>query len=172
MSRLFGSKLRVLRRQQDLTQVALAQKLGLGSYTHITKLEASQDAPSLDLVVRIAHLFGVTTDYLLRDSIPVGEIMVSTGKPTADPETVSHLFGKTLRTLRLQQKLTQVELRRRLGLAGQGYISNLEAGRKAPSLDLAVQIADLFGVTTDYLLCDAVSLGQNGHATEGRAEDS
>jgi DNA-binding XRE family transcriptional regulator len=29
--------------------------------------------PSIDLVVQIADVFGVTTDYLLRDSIPVGK---------------------------------------------------------------------------------------------------
>lgn len=52
--------------------------------------------------------------------------------------------------------MTQVELAHLLGLARQGYISNLEAGRKMPSLDIVVQIADLFGVTTDYLLRDII----------------
>lgn len=156
MTSLFGSKLRALRRRYDLTQMTLAQKLGLGSYTHITKLEASQDAPSLDLVVRVAQLFGVTTDYLLRDSIPAEEIALAADQPIANLESVPRLFGTTLRTLRLRQKLTQAELARRLGLARQGYISNLEAGRKAPSLDLVVRLADLFGVTTDYLLQDAI----------------
>jgi DNA-binding XRE family transcriptional regulator len=33
-------------------------------------------------------------------------------------------------------------------------VSNLEAGRKEPSLDLVLRIADFFGVTTDYLLWD------------------
>jgi transcriptional regulator with XRE-family HTH domain len=166
MSRLFGSKLRVLRRQQSLTQVALAQKLGLASYTHITKLEGDQDAPSLDLVVRIAHLFGVSTDYLLRDSIPVDRLITSTAESTSDLEGVSYRFGKRLRTLRLRRKLTQIELARQLGLARQGYISNIEAGRKAPSLDLAVQSADLFGVTTDSLLRNDVSLEEKGLAAE------
>jgi transcriptional regulator with XRE-family HTH domain len=54
--------------------------------------------------------------------------------------------------------MTQIELAQRLGLARQGYVSNLEAGRKAPSLDLVVQIADLFGVSTDYLLRDTTAV--------------
>jgi DNA-binding XRE family transcriptional regulator len=58
----------------------------------------------------------------------------------------------------MQRQMTQVELAQRLGLARQGYVSNLEAGRKAPSLDLVVQIADLFGVTTDYLLRDTTAV--------------
>ena len=43
-------------------------------------------------------------------------------------------------------------LARTLGLENRGYISNLEAGRKLPSISLVLAIADLFGVTTDDLL--------------------
>jgi transcriptional regulator with XRE-family HTH domain len=68
------------------------------------------------------------------------------------------LFGERLRDLRLKRDLSQSELARLLGLAARAYISNLEAGRKMPSLDLAMQIAELFGVTTDYLLRDTVLL--------------
>jgi transcriptional regulator with XRE-family HTH domain len=45
-----------------------------------------------------------------------------------------------------------------LNLASQAYVSNLEAGRKTPSPELVVRIADLFGVTTDYLLRDDVAM--------------
>lgn len=69
------------------------------------------------------------------------------------------LLGEKVRFLRAQRQITQVELAQRLGLARQGYISNIEAGRKVPSLDVLVQIADLFGVTTDYLLRDAIPVG-------------
>ena len=43
MPRLFGEKVRALRRQREMTQVELARKLGLAAHTHITKLEAGQD---------------------------------------------------------------------------------------------------------------------------------
>lgn len=72
------------------------------------------------------------------------------------------LLGDKLRYLRTQRHMTQVELAQRLGLARQGYVSNLEAGRKAPSLELVVQIADLFGVTTDYLLRDTTPIEMEG----------
>ncbi len=71
---------------------------------------------------------------------------------------MSRLFGAKLRYLRTQQGLTQEDLARQLGLARQGHISNLEMSRKAPSIELVVQVADLFGVTTDYLLRDTVSV--------------
>jgi transcriptional regulator with XRE-family HTH domain len=66
------------------------------------------------------------------------------------------LLGAKLRYLRQQQQMTQEELARQLGLMRQGHISNLEMGRKTPSLDLLVQIADLFDVTSDYLLRDTI----------------
>jgi transcriptional regulator with XRE-family HTH domain len=59
--------------------------------------------------------------------------------------------------LRLQRNLSQVDLARQLGITRQGYISNLEAGRKRPSPELVVQTADLFGVTTDDLLLARLS---------------
>ena len=52
--------------------------------------------------------------------------------------------------------MTQEALAHQLGLARQGHVSNLEMGRKEPSLELVVLVADLFGVSTDYLLRDTV----------------
>jgi transcriptional regulator with XRE-family HTH domain len=49
-------------------------------------------------------------------------------------------------------------LAQHLGLASRAYVSNLEAGRKVPSPELVVRIADHFGVTTDYLLRDDVAV--------------
>jgi DNA-binding XRE family transcriptional regulator len=150
MLRLFGDKVRMLRQQRGLTQLALAQHVGLAAHTHIGKIEAGRDVPSLDLIIRIASVFGVPTDYLLRDTIPVMEpvseavIVRSATTPVA--------FGKKLRVLRLEHAMSQTALARTLGLENRGYISNLEAGRKLPSITLVLAIADLFSVTTDDLL--------------------
>lgn len=67
-------------------------------------------------------------------------------------------FGEKLRTLRKQHKLTLRELADKLGLSTHGYIGDLESGRRQPSLELAVQIADLFGVTVEQLARDDVEL--------------
>jgi transcriptional regulator with XRE-family HTH domain len=151
---LFGEKLRSLRHKHVITQVELARKVGLGSYTHITKLEAGQRNASLGLIIRLANLFDITTDYFLRDTIPVSEIQVPNRQATGATEASLHILGSRLRSLRLLHNVSQGELAQQLGLARQAYISNLEAGRKEPSPELIVQIADLFGVTTDYLLRD------------------
>jgi transcriptional regulator with XRE-family HTH domain len=152
MPQLFGDKLRYLRHRQGMTQVSLAKEIELASYTHVTKLEAGQRTPSLDLVVRIADVFGTTTDYLLRDQVLVEEVQQSDRQLSRNYVGLSHLFGAKLRELRYQRGWGQTELARQLGLARRGYISNLEAGRKLPSIELVLVIADLFGVTTDDLL--------------------
>jgi transcriptional regulator with XRE-family HTH domain len=71
-------------------------------------------------------------------------------------------FGEKLRALRQRHNLTMRELADKLGLSTHGYIGDLESGRRHPSLELAVQIADLFGVTVDQLARDDVGLDQEG----------
>jgi transcriptional regulator with XRE-family HTH domain len=151
MPRLLGEKLHRLRRQNKMTQVELAQKLGLLSQSHIAKIEADDDTASLSLVIHVTRLLNISTDYLLRDDIPV-ESTARTILPVHLGESES-TFGARLRSLRLQHHLTQRQLAQRLGLASRAYIGGLEASQgKLPSMDLIVRIADLFEVTTDALL--------------------
>jgi transcriptional regulator with XRE-family HTH domain len=156
MPRFFGEKLRYLRTTHGIVQVDLARQLLLATHTHISQLESQRATPSLNLVVRIALFFGVTIDYLLRDDLPI-DAPIRFGEPeTPAPEVHWHHFGEKLRNLRRQRKLTQVDAARSLGLAGHAHISYLESNSKEPSIDLVLKIADVFGVTTDYLLRDSM----------------
>ncbi|NJO82802.1 MAG: helix-turn-helix transcriptional regulator [Blastochloris sp.] len=67
-------------------------------------------------------------------------------------------FGEKLRYLRLNRGLTMRELADALGFKSHGFIGDLESGRKYPSLDLAVTMADYFGVTVDQLARDELSV--------------
>lgn len=156
MLRLFGDKLRYLRRQHRLTQVELTQRLGLASQAYISGLEAGQKLPSPDVVVRVADLFAVSTDYLVRDAIPLEAIQSSSLQEGEHQSLSLLLFGDKLRHLRRQRKLTQTAFAEHLDLASQAYVSSLEAGQKAPSLELVLRIADLFDVTIDFLLRDTL----------------
>lgn len=60
-------------------------------------------------------------------------------------------FGNTLKTLRLQNKFTQAELAKKLGLT-KSVISAYENGLRLPSYDVLIHIARIFNVSTDYLL--------------------
>ena len=146
----FGVKLRWLRERNGLTQVNLAQRIGLASHSHIAKLEAGQDRPSLDLVIRIASLFGVTADYLLRDTIPVEAIQLTVRDSVGRIDAGA--LGARVRALRKQHGLQQVALAQRLDRAGQSGIGKIERGEKLPSLERLEQIADLFEVSIDSLL--------------------
>lgn len=60
-------------------------------------------------------------------------------------------FGKKLKALRTNKKLTQQQLADRLGVA-KSVISYYESGDRFPSYDVLIKIAYTFHVTTDYLL--------------------
>jgi transcriptional regulator with XRE-family HTH domain len=61
------------------------------------------------------------------------------------------MFKKRLREERLRLKLTQESIADKLGLASSSY-ALYEQGRREPDLDTLKKLADIFDVTTDYLL--------------------
>ncbi|NNJ13539.1 helix-turn-helix transcriptional regulator [Chloroflexales bacterium ZM16-3] len=148
----FGAKLRQLREDQRLTLQELAHRLGLTSRSHIANLESGRDRPSLDLVVRAAVLFGVTTDSLLRDTVPVMDIHAASVRDISAPGVDAARLGQQVRTLRQERGLTQTALAQQLGPAGQSGIAKIERGEKLPSLERIVQLADVLGVSCDALL--------------------
>ena len=60
----FGITLKTLRTQNNYTQVQLAQKLGL-TKSVISAYETGLSLPSYDVLINIAKIFKVSTDYLL-----------------------------------------------------------------------------------------------------------
>jgi len=61
----FGQKLQMLRQQAGMSQDALAERLGV-SRQAVSRWERDETMPDPDKIVTLADLFGVTTDYLLR----------------------------------------------------------------------------------------------------------
>lgn len=60
----FGEKLKMLRTGQKMTQQALADRIGVAKSV-VSYYESGERYPSYDVLVRIAHVFHTTTDYLL-----------------------------------------------------------------------------------------------------------
>ena len=60
----FGERLRQLRKARGLTQAQLAELLG-GSKMMISSYESGTRFPPYPTLVKIASIYGVTTDYLL-----------------------------------------------------------------------------------------------------------
>lgn len=62
------------------------------------------------------------------------------------------MFGKRLRELRKEKKMTMKELGNRLSLA-ESTISGYENETRKPDMEILNKIADLFNVSVDYLMC-------------------
>lgn len=61
------------------------------------------------------------------------------------------MLGKNIRELRIALGWSQVDLAKKLNITKQ-TISNWENDNIQPSIEMLVRLADLFSVTTDYLL--------------------
>lgn len=60
-------------------------------------------------------------------------------------------MGDKLKSLRIEKKLTQKQIAERVGLAISA-ISSYESGTRYPSYDVLIKLAQIFHVSTDYLL--------------------
>ena len=65
---ILADKIIDLRKKNDWSQEELAEKLDV-SRQAISKWESAQSVPDLSRVIRMAELFGVSTDYLLKDDM-------------------------------------------------------------------------------------------------------
>ncbi|HIW47709.1 MAG TPA: helix-turn-helix domain-containing protein [Firmicutes bacterium] len=64
MDTSFASRLRMLRKEQRMTQKEVGEVLHYG-YTAIANYEAGRTEPSFADLIRLAEYFSVSTDYLL-----------------------------------------------------------------------------------------------------------
>lgn len=60
----FGNRLKTLRLKENMTQAELARKLGL-TKSVISAYETELRQPSYDVLIHIAKIFNVSTDFLL-----------------------------------------------------------------------------------------------------------
>lgn len=59
-----GLRIKQLRTQKNLSQIALAKQLGV-SKSVVSSYENEVHLPPYDVLIKMARLFGVSTDYLL-----------------------------------------------------------------------------------------------------------
>lgn len=65
---ILADKILALRRNSGLSQEELAEKLNV-SRQSISKWESAASIPDINKIIELSKLFGVTTDYLLKDDI-------------------------------------------------------------------------------------------------------
>ena len=61
------------------------------------------------------------------------------------------MLNQRIREMRLIKRMSQVELARLLGVSKQS-VSNWENDNIQPSIEMLVKLAEIFSVSTDYLL--------------------
>lgn len=68
--------------------------------------------------------------------------------------------GKQIQLLRQRHNLTQKELAEIIN-SSQNYLSDVETGKKRPSLDYYITIANYFKVSLDQLFADELNMKKN-----------
>lgn len=77
---IFADKLIQLRKQSGWSQEELAEQMNVTRQS-VSKWEGAQAVPDLEKLLRLSQLFGVSTDYLLKDEIETAEPALGTEEP-------------------------------------------------------------------------------------------
>ncbi len=67
----FGEKLRLIRTRHSMSLRRLADELGFSSHGYVGDLESGRKKPSLEVALKIARLFDVSVDSLVKDEIEI-----------------------------------------------------------------------------------------------------
>jgi transcriptional regulator with XRE-family HTH domain len=82
---ILADKIIDLRKRAGMSQEELAEKLGV-SRQSISKWEGAQSIPDMNKILALANLFGVSTDYLLKDEMEAPDgAAVDSGSADEDP---------------------------------------------------------------------------------------
>ena len=65
---ILADKITALRKKAGWSQAELTEQLGVTRQS-VSKWEGAQSVPDMDKVVQMSRLFGVTTDFLLKDEL-------------------------------------------------------------------------------------------------------
>lgn len=98
---ILADKIIELRKKSGWSQEELAEKLDV-SRQSISKWECAQSVPDMNRILKMSELFGVTTDYLLKDSIDsidgsvpsINDADAGNARPVSMEEAVSFLSYK------------------------------------------------------------------------------
>lgn len=124
--------------ERDLSIPDLARLSGLPDSTLRSAVVRKQKSVALDVACKLARGLGVSLDYLNYGEDP--EIENPNPRPLI-----------RLKELRTSAKLTQQEVAVHLGVERSTYVK-YERGNSDPPSSALVKLADMFGVSVDYIL--------------------
>ncbi len=159
---ILADKMIALRKRAGWSQEELAEKMGVTRQS-VSKWEGAQSVPELDKILMLSNLFGVSTDYLLKDEIE------DLPAPGVAKETEPRLRRVTMeeadRYLRLRRaaapKLaiaTAMCVLSPIALLLLGALSETASGISeglATGLGLGILLALIAGAVAIFISCDA-----------------
>ena len=80
---ILADKIIELRKKNGWSQEELAEKLGV-SRQAVSKWEGAQSVPDIQRILEMSRLFGVSTDYLLKDDMDLGSEAITESAAEAD----------------------------------------------------------------------------------------
>ena len=95
---ILADKIIALRKKAGWSQEELAQQLNV-SRQSVSKWEGAQSVPDLEKVLQMSRIFGVTTDFLLKDEVEI-------------PEAAEGGAQETLRRVTMEEASDYLALRR------------------------------------------------------------
>lgn len=140
----FHEKLKVLRKKKGLTQQEVADLVHVDR-VRITNWENGKREPNFENLSMLACIFDVSIDFLLSEYLEISKEAYLKLK-----EEKKNLFSVRLKELRLKKRLTQTELGEKVGVK-QSTFTNWENGKREPSFENLVKLADLLEVSLDSL---------------------
>jgi transcriptional regulator with XRE-family HTH domain len=110
-----GYKIKLLRKENNLSQSELAKKLNLHT-TQISKYENDKIFPTPESIIKMAKIFNVTTDFLLLDDVPRKSLVYKNNVKLIErlqsiedlPEEDIESLEKIIDGLEAKQKLKQL----------------------------------------------------------------
>lgn len=130
-----GKNFRFIRKQKQLTQSELANKMNI-SRSYLGDLENNRRNPSIETVSALANALDINID----------EILKSSNSPNSPNEV-----GVRISNIRRNLGLSMEELGKRLDTS-KGAVNNWEKGVNFPNKERLKKIADLGNVSMGYLL--------------------
>lgn len=117
-SEKFSYQLLSLMEEFNMSQKALAQKIGTSNVT-ISRYISGERTPRLDVIIKIANVFNVSTDYLLGSNVDRKQISKS-GNINVDISDITCELYALQENHHLSQK--QIELVKKILLANKDFI--------------------------------------------------
>ncbi|MBO5328148.1 MAG: helix-turn-helix transcriptional regulator [Clostridia bacterium] len=149
----FAENLNYLLKDTSISQYQLALAIGY-SQRAISKWINGQAEPSATAILKCAEYFNVSTDFLLGKE-DYGFKKNSNNRAlhleTVDNSKISNFNTNKFKELRKEKGLTQFELAQKLNI-DQTTISKWELNKALPDTTMLLKLANLFNVSTDYLL--------------------